>query len=55
LSSLSIGARKDLTDRQWRILEPAFYMTSWAPWLRIIATAIVVVLAIMVLRITPVR
>src|SRR3954467_9584163 len=22
LASLSIGARKDLTDRQWRILEP---------------------------------
>jgi len=22
LSSLSIGARKDLTDRQWRILKP---------------------------------
>jgi hypothetical protein len=31
---------------------PAFYATSWAPWLRIITTAVLVVITVVVLRIT---
>ena len=36
----------------WRLAGPAFYATSWAPWLRIMTTAVVVVFAVVVLRTT---
>lgn len=33
-----------------RLAEPAFYAPSWAPWVRIMITAIFVVVAVVYLR-----
>ena len=52
--TFTAGGTPDPDDGWWdrlaRLTGPAFYATSWAPWLRIVITAVLVFAAVVYLR-----